>query len=48
MSSPALVHISSPVTARITMPPANNVTLIFVRTYPITETQVKYQREAEL
>ncbi len=30
------------------MPPANSVTLIFVSTYPTTDTHVKYDRAAEL
>jgi hypothetical protein len=44
----ALVQKSKPVTAFITTPPANSVTLIFVSTYPTIDTQVKYAREAEL
>jgi len=37
----ALVQTPNPVTSRITTPPANSVTLIFVRTYPMIDTQVK-------
>ena len=48
ISTVALVQMSKPVTARITTPPANSVTLIFVSTYPITDTHVKYHRAAGL
>src|SRR5678816_3200349 len=48
ISTVALVQMSNLVTARMTTPPANSVTLIFVSTYPITDTHVKYQRAAGL
>ena len=48
ITTDALVQMSNPVTARITTPPAKSVTLIFVSTYPTTDTHVKYQRAAGL
>ena len=48
ISTTALVHTLQPVTARTTIPPANRVTLIFVNTYPMIDTQVKYERDAGL